>query len=424
MHRFSLPIQLLALFLTLSFCCLSVLPLVQAETKYKTLQKGDRGDAVNALKERMYELGYFTSKKFSPVYNDTTVERVMVLQETNGLEKTGIADPDLQILLWSDDVIMANGIRWGDRNTATKAPKTTNAPKATEKPALIEPQGNPDTPDRDEEGFLIDETEEFVHKDPDDGLWIYLSSTLQVVIRRYTDTKTPLIWFETDVRTKPEEMMKTPHIASIAHGKLYRSQSLARQNRAVLAISDDFYFYRVRNGGKPGVIIRNGEILYSRVKSKKASGFPKEEVLAYFADGSMKCFDNGEYTAEEYLDMGAVEVFSFGPILVTGGEPGPDMAKKNYYHYLEPRNALGMVEPGHYIILTVKGRSDDSKGCYFPWLADRMIELGVQEALNLDGGGTASVCFMGEQLNYKGTASRAVASLITWGTSDLVIPAE
>ena len=96
----------------------------------------------------------------------------------------------------------------------------------------------------------------------------------------------------------------------------------------------------------------------------------------------MKCFDCEAYTAEEYLAMGATDVFTFGPILVTNGQPGPQMSNTKYYHFKEPRCALGMVEPGHYIILTVKGRSDDSAGCYFSWLSDRMIDLGVQEALN------------------------------------------
>lgn len=412
---------------------------------YTTLFEGDGGAAVHALKERLYDLGYFKTTKFSKVYNETTAERVREFQKLNGLEVTGIADPAMQELLYSDTCLAANGMTaeeylylasltptpkptktpkpTRDPN-ATKTPKPTKTPKVDVSPRpVITPSLEPETPERDENGFLKDETEEFVFIDADDGQWIYLSSTLQVQIRRMEDPSYPLVWYETDVRTQSEERLHTARIEKIASGKMLRSQVLARRVHAVLAISDDHYVFRVRNKTSPGVIIRDGKILYDKAKLKANSGFPKQEVLAYFQDGSMKCFDNGEHTAQEYLEMGATDVFSFGPILVTNGEPGPDMLKPKYYHYKEPRSAIGMIEPGHYVILTVKGRVKESAGCYFPFLAGRMIELGVQEALNLDGGGTTSLVFMGEQLNYKGTASRSVASIITFGTSDLV-PAE
>ena len=44
----------------------------------------------------------------------------------------------------------------------------------------------------------------------------------------------------------------------------------------------------------------------------------------------------------------------------------------------------------------------ESKGVYFDWLADKMLEKGAVEALNLDGGGTVALVFMGEILNKTG----------------------
>lgn len=422
--------------LLLTLALFLILTLSSAFAEYTTLSEGDKGEAVQALKMRMYELGYFKSTKFGASYNETTAARVREAQKMNGLEVTGIADPAFQELLFSDECITPSGLTAKDvlymasltptpkptrDPNATRTPKPTKTPKVdkTPQPVLV-PLMEVETPPANEEGFLLDPEEEFVYSNVDEGQWIYLSSTLQVRIRRCADPEYPLVWYETDVRMTPDEQIKAPHIENIRRGKLVRSQTLARRVDAVLAISDDFYAFRVRNSSRPGVIIRDGEILYDKVKKKSASGFPKEEVLACFPDGTMKCFDTGEHTAEEYLEMGAVHVFSFGPILVTEGKPGPEMSNLRYYHYKEPRCALGMIEPYHYFILTVKGRTDDSAGCYFPWMADRMIQAGVQEALNLDGGGTTSLVFMGEQLNYKGTASRACASIIAFGTSTLV----
>ena len=75
-------------------------------------------------------------------------------------------------------------------------PHETREPLVTREPAPM-----PDMPERDAEGFLAEEGE-FIHEDDEAGLWIYLSPTLQVEIRRQQDDRIPLIWFETDIRTR------------------------------------------------------------------------------------------------------------------------------------------------------------------------------------------------------------------------------
>lgn len=73
-----------------------------AEEEYQTLKKGSRGQAVLRLKQRMYELGYFTSTNFSNEFNDVTVSRLKELQKKNGLTADGIATPEVQALIFSD----------------------------------------------------------------------------------------------------------------------------------------------------------------------------------------------------------------------------------------------------------------------------------------------------------------------------------
>ena len=67
---------------------------------YCTLQSGDCGDDVIELKKRLMELGYFRDdSKMTNRYNDTLVGRVKMFQRQNGFEETGIATPDMQVLL-------------------------------------------------------------------------------------------------------------------------------------------------------------------------------------------------------------------------------------------------------------------------------------------------------------------------------------
>lgn len=50
----------------------------------------------------------------------------------------------------------------------------------------------------------------------------------------------------------------------------------------------------------------------------------------------------------------------------------------------------------------------------------KIKELGCTEALNLDGGGTAALMFMGEVLNRSDKDMRSVSTLISFGQSDKV----
>ena len=77
-----------------------------------------------------------------------------------------------------------------------------------------------------------------------------------------------------------------------------------------------------------------------------------------------------------------------------------------------------MIEPWHYVALIVKGRVNDSKGIYLDWLAERMADKGAVEAINLDGGGTVALVFMGEILNKTTRNMRNVTSIIGFGRTE------
>ena len=93
------------------------------------------------------------------------------------------------------------------------------------------------------------------------------------------------------------------------------------------------------------------------------------------------------------------------------------------FEYANPRQALGMIEPNHYLLMTVEGRNKRSDGVGLIWVAEKMKELGCTEALNLDGGNSVKLVFMGELVNsdrhYNKKNDRSVTSLITLGTFPL-----
>lgn len=90
---------LLVLCLILPMCAL-------AETVYK---QGNSGEKVYEIKQRMFELGYYNTKPANKQFNEIMTERVKLLQKQNGLKQTGVIDESLYALLYSKDVIAADG---------------------------------------------------------------------------------------------------------------------------------------------------------------------------------------------------------------------------------------------------------------------------------------------------------------------------
>jgi exopolysaccharide biosynthesis protein len=88
-----------------------------------------------------------------------------------------------------------------------------------------------------------------------------------------------------------------------------------------------------------------------------------------------------------------------------------------------------MIEPNHYLLVSVQGRTKNSEGSGLRFPTDLMLQRGVVEGFNLDGGNTMALIFRGRMLNnlakWKNkTFVRTVTSLIGVGTSDNAIPVE
>ena len=301
---------------------------------------------------------------------------------------------------------------------AGEKPRVTREPLVTQEPAA-----EPEMPERDGEGFLAAEGE-FIYENEQDGLWIYLSPTLQVEIRRQQDVRIPLIWFETDIRTRGEERFRTVMTDPEHPGKKYRfPYDIARDEGFVLGFSDDFYAERMKKKETVGIIIREGQIVSSRTARKRTSHLPNLDMMIQYPDGRLEVCECTEYTAEELLEKGALNVFSFGPILIRDGEIDGKMYG-SYYRSIEPRHALGMIEPGHYLLLSVQGRRNDSKGTMLQRVAEMMKERGAVQALNLDGGNTMALVFCGKMLNKEAVFQnrkfvRSVTSLIGIGKTNI-----
>ena len=380
-----------------------------ADSLYRDIKEGDSGDDVLAFKEVLYNLGYFSAKAETSTFNSTMTKAIKALQKDIGLVETGIATAEMQ------KVLLEGGTTIEGKPLPTPAPTAT--PKPTTTPRL--PDKEVTLPALNAQGFLADASAEpFIHADRDDGHWYYISQNLSIeIVRKYTPRQN-ITWFETEIRCTPESMPQS----LLAQGSkepghnFLSPKAIAKQYDAIFAISDDFYGHRWYNKGTQGVIIRNGEIKSEKTLPASNKKWPYLEILAIFNDGSMKVFESDEYTAEEYLAMGVTDTYAFGPILVRDGVIDASLYDKSVVRYTddEPRMAMGCIEPYHYIIVSAKGRTNDSDGVTMSWLAERMKALGCENALNLDGGNTVALYFMGDVLNkvVNSTSYRDISSMI------------
>ena len=192
-------------------------------------------------------------------------------------------------------------------------------------------------------------------------------------------------------------------------------------------MNTDYYTYRLGRKATTGMVIRGGKVLYDRVPQANRTQFPNLDTLAMYEDGNWEVYRANELTAEEYLEKGAVDVFSFGPYLIKDGELNPFVEKSTKGKTDQPRCAIGMIEPGHYYAVLAEGRiRNEATGVTVPWLAEHMLLKGCETAFNLDGGQTAVMTFMGKQITrigkYDGgkTSARATTEIIGIGYSDLI----
>lgn len=213
---------------------------------------------------------------------------------------------------------------------------------------------------------------------------------------RYLDTTVYVV----DVYTEDVTQL----LAGFAHdtyGKnvTEKTSEMAEAAGATVAINGDYYGAR-----NAGYVVRNG-VLYRNIAASS-----DQEDLVIYTDGTFEVIREGDVSAEELVEQGAWQVYSFGPGLVSDGmvtvdaddEVGRAMASN-------PRTAIGRVSDGHYVLVVADGRTSESEGLTLAELATYMVdELGVECAYNLDGGGSSTLYYDGEVVNNPTSSGRSI----------------
>ncbi len=279
-----------------------------------------------------------------------------------------------------------------------------------------------------ERGFL--DQGEYVFADDENGRYFYVNGTLRVQIMRTLeepDPKHPFycftthIWCDVGAGELPTTVYNDPEKPK--SGKEFM-RNIALNNKVVFATTTDYYIYRIKQKYPTGIEVRNGEVIFDdphRLEYIHGS-MPTYETLALYRDGHADSLPNKDKSAPEYVEEGAVQVYSFGPCLVKEGKLtrySLELTNKSYH----PRLAIGVAENGHYVVVMCEGRIQRSKGVQMAYLAELMMREGCTLAVNMDGGQSAAVAFMGHQINQVWSTQpngREQADILAFGTSEQV----
>lgn len=243
----------------------------------------------------------------------------------------------------------------------------------------------------------------------DEQLWHYSDANLNITMEKRYLEETECTAYITHIYTNDFGLITTDSWEGRADSRTTaKPEDIAEKFGVIYGQSTDYFNYN--DDARRGIVIRKGEVYRDYIY---------KDMLAIYPDGTFETYEKGDtISAERLIEDGVKTSLSFGPVLVEDGflstsAPISKVAVRN------PRSAIGMVEPGHYVSIVVDGRSSESRGLTTVALGELFVDEGCTVAYNLDGGGTVSVTFLGNMMELK-THYRNIPDMLYFGSSDIV----
>ncbi len=159
---------------------------------------------------------------------------------------------------------------------------------------------------------------------------------------------------------------------------------LARERKLVFGLTGDYLDMFINQGG---IKIREGKVYVDRQTITS---------IRFDDKGQIVFVESAETNAETLLAAGVKDCWSFGPVLMTDGAAA-DVSTSYFNTYLALRCVIGTMEPYHNIAVA---SGFAGKDWYFLTdIQELLLEYGVKDAYNMDGGNSTAFVFMGEMLN-------------------------
>lgn len=243
---------------------------------------------------------------------------------------------------------------------------------------------------RANEKGIVDMKEGFDTKDPTKAERIvYKSPTITVDIRKNRKFNTN--YWTAQVKIKNARQLQS----SLSHGSyggiLETTSAALCRNNGIIGINGS----RFDSNGVPGydaVLIKKSKI-YNRALGTSYSLMAVRGSTLYTPAQGL--------SAEDLLQAGVRDTYDFGPAMIINGVSQRIISPfEEYMSMPYPRSAVGMIRPGHYVLLTADGKgAGGSRGLTQAQMCSIFQSFGCTYAYNMDGGGSATLAYRGRVLN-------------------------
>ena len=260
-------------------------------------------------------------------------------------------------------------------------------------------------PEPDLSSVFAEKESEFVYVgDEKDGPWFFCNGEGSVIVAYDADTG--------KIKATRADLICTyghPPVGILSGGgdkpqSGVRATKLAKQNRAVFALTGDYFTFGYN---ADGLQIRRGVVFKQE----------QDEVgFSFFPDGTMRIVDPKTTTAQDLLDQGIRDSWVFGPALIENGQALDIHRHRLAHNDVTMRSVMASVCPYHHI----------GAAYGFSTLAqvvDNLLDYGCDIAYNLDGGRSSMMVFMGKIVNktaFVNSGWRGLEDMVGFLTSDMV----
>ncbi len=293
--------------------------------------------------------------------------------------------------------------------TAPIPPVTTAKPPVTESPATLDTSGDfgASFPEMFAQGKNEVNRGENFYQSHDVYIKVTEVDTIMEQLPKKSASKpekTHVRYYLADVYVRNIENLFT----SYSVGKNKPFANLLSGTGALFALSGDVF-----NSGTESkeIIIRNGNVI-------RYQDYISSDICVLYWDGSMETITPKAFNWDKIVAKAPYQAWSFGPELLNDDGSAKTGIESAVWR-LNPRAAIGYVEPGHYVLLAVHGNRGDGSteggdGMNLDVMAKILSDAGCKQAYNLDGGASVYGYFDGNMLvSFSG--NRSISDIICIG---------
>lgn len=202
---------------------------------------------------------------------------------------------------------------------------------------------------------------------------------------------------------------------------MMNTSSFAEKNNALAAINGSYF--REDNGRPLAYLKVDGEVVFP--------GQPNRNP--YLENGGIGWSESEPFQIlrkpqEGWKSSELQTILSSGPLLIYDSKIQP-FNNDSFHQNRHPRTAIAITNDKSVYLVTIDGRSFQAYGMTIPELANFLLDLGAERALNLDGGGSTSmwirnmtetgiVNYPSENLRFDHEGERGVANALLILSSD------